>query len=79
MKQSWTTGLDKEVAVGIRQAFKECLLIRKRLTEILENKSQSSVRASHSKDGYECTNWAYKQADARGYERALREIIELLE
>lgn len=78
MKVAWTSKLDKEVASGIRQSYKEALLIRKRLTEMLEEKSKVSVRSSHSKDGYECANWAYKQADARGYERALREVMDLL-
>ena len=78
MKQSWTSGLDKEVAAGMRQAFKEALLVRARLSAMLEKMADTSVRASHSKSEYDAPNWAYKQADSRGYERALREVIGLL-
>lgn len=79
MKTAWTQGLDKELATDVRQNFKESLVMRKRLTKILEDKAASSVRASHSKEGYDCPNWAYKQADSRGYERAIKEIISFLE
>ena len=78
MKSSWTQGLDKELVVDIRQNFKESLVMRRRLEEVLSEKIASSQRSSRSKTAYENPNWAYLQADARGYERALQEIIELI-
>lgn len=78
MKTLWTAGLGKEETVDVRQNFKEALVLRKRLSEILEKKQETSVRESRSKEGYDSPNWAYLQADRRGYERALQEIVDLL-
>lgn len=78
MKTSWTQGLDKELVVDVRQNFKESLVLRKRMEEMLSEKMASSQRTSRSKSSYENPNWAYLQADARGYERALQEVIELI-
>lgn len=78
MKRSWTQGVDKELAIDIRQNFKESLVLRRRLLELISDKATTSQRSLHSKTLYDNPNWAYLQADARGYERALHEIAELI-
>lgn len=78
MKISWTKGVDKELVVDIRQNYKESLVLRRRLVVMLEDKCSASTKTSRSKDGYDSANWAYLQADARGYERALQEVISLI-
>lgn len=78
MKIIWTKGLDSDYVKEVRTDFKSCLITRKRLKQIAEEKIESSVRDSRSKVNYESVNWSYLQADSRGYERALQEIISLL-
>lgn len=79
MKSSWITGItDTQRKQDIRGNFTASLIMRKRLQELLDKKMKESWASSISKDGYECANWALKQADARGYERALKEISSLL-
>jgi hypothetical protein len=78
MKVSWTRSVGKELAVDITQNYKESLVMRKRLQALLEEKANTSAKGSRSKDGYDLANWAYLQADARGYERALFEVISLI-
>lgn len=78
MKISWTKGVDKELTVDIKQNYKESLVLRRRLVVMLEDKCSASTKASRAKDGYDSANWAYLQADARGYERALQEVISLI-
>jgi hypothetical protein len=78
MRRSWTQGLEKELTVDVRQNFKESLVMRRRLLELISEKIRTSQRSLHSKTLYENPNWVYLQADARGYERALHEISELL-
>lgn len=78
MKQSWTKGLDEQVQKDIKQNFNESVVMRKRLTQILSDKISSSNREGRMKDLYEMTNWPYLQADKRGYERAMQEIIDLI-
>ena len=80
MKTSWTKGItDKGLADEIKGNFISALLTRKRLIELLEEKSNSYDRKAMNADGYDCPNWAYKMADIQGYKRALSEVVSLLE
>jgi len=78
MKTVWTKGKDKQEVDDIRSTFKASIVIRARLAEILDAKIVSKERACMDTEEYDCANWAYKQADAQGYKRALSEIISLI-
>lgn len=78
MKQAWFTGVSADLKDEIRRSYNASATLRKRLKEILEKKQDSSWNASIDKEGYDSSNWAFKQADARGYERALKEVISLI-
>lgn len=79
MKTNWTAGItDKARADEIRQSFKSSIVMRKRLMELLEKRMKASWTDSLLEDAYDTPNWALKQADARGYERAMREIFKLI-
>lgn len=78
MRISWTQGKDADAKKEIRQSYVAAVILRKRLMELLEKKIKDSWKASIDTDGYDCPNWALKQADARGYERALREVQHLI-
>ena len=78
MKQSWYKGLDKDQTSEIKMSFKSALILRKRLISMLEDKELENIRAGRNKDGYDCPNWAYKQADLQGYLRALNDVINLI-
>jgi hypothetical protein len=78
MKTIWTKGLNEEQTIQLRQDFVGGALLRERLSKLLEEKQDSSVKRSRSEEGYSNPNWAYQQADARGYERALSEVISLI-
>lgn len=79
MKLGWLNGIkDSDRKKEIRQSFESSVVMRKRMLEILERKMRESWVASIDEKGYDTPNWAYKQADARGYERAMREIMSLI-
>lgn len=79
MKLGWIPGrMDPERKNEIRQSFKAALVMRKRLTEILERKMEESWTKSMGKEAFESPNWALEQAYARGYEEALKEVKSLL-
>ncbi len=78
MKVNWIAGLDAVRKDDVRQSFKASLVMRKRLLELLEKKMRESWASSMAQDGYDTPNWALKQADARGYERAMKEIMSLV-
>lgn len=79
MKVRWTTGISKQDATEMKANFKEALVLRRRLVRLLEADIESSIKQSRSKLLYENPNWALLQADQRGYERALAEIIALID
>lgn len=78
MKTSWLKGLTKEKQEEVQEAFSKGALLRRRLKEVLENKTEELRRKVRSEVTYDNPNWAYVQADAVGYERALYEIISLI-
>lgn len=78
MKVSWTKGLTKEKQEEVEEAFSRGALLRRRLKELLEDKIEDERRKTRSESLYENMNWAYRQADAVGYERALNDIISLI-
>ena len=78
MKQSWTTGLDKDMKREVELSFKGSRVLRDRLKVLIEEKVSTSDKTSLRKDGYDCPNWSFKQADNVGYQRMAEEIISLL-
>lgn len=78
MKQSWTNGLIAERAIQIKADFKGSYGLRERLSEMLTDKINTSNKQTRNKDNYAMAGWAYLQADAVGYERALNEVISLI-
>jgi hypothetical protein len=78
MKVAITKGLDKDEAKDMRAAFNAAQILRKRIISILTENIDAKRRDSVNNAGYESPNWALKQADTIGYERAVRELISLL-
>lgn len=78
MKTSWTKGLKQDQADDMVRDFKASLSVRRRLSELLKDKQQQSLKDTRRKETYANPNWAYVQADGVGYERALSEVISLI-
>jgi hypothetical protein len=78
MKKNWTAGLTPQHAEEITHSFNAGVELRKRLSRLLEDKITAKRKETISKDAYASPSWAYLQADAVGYERALNEVISLI-
>jgi hypothetical protein len=78
MKTNWTAGLNAEQSAVIRKEYASSPLLRERLAIMLDKKLESSRSNARSKERYTDPSWAYLQADAIGYERALSEILSLI-
>lgn len=78
MKLAWTKGLSADAKKEMQSSFNSSSLTRLRLTLLLKEKIESMRKKNTLEDAYENPNWALKQADAVGYERALNEIISLI-
>ena len=76
--KAWTANLPSQEADELVKLLGEASRVRERLTSILDQRIEGSVSEQLKKSAYDCPNWAYAQADAIGYQRALREVIELL-
>lgn len=78
MKASWTKGLDVDEGKEVVLSFKGSRVLRERLKVLIENKINTADKASLNKEGYDCPNWGFKQADTIGYKRCAEDIISLL-
>lgn len=79
MKTAWTSGLKGRDKDSMEGAYERSSLVRKRLRYLIESKLKSESKEVRSKEGYDSPNWAYRQADSKGYERAMHEILSLIE
>jgi hypothetical protein len=79
MKTSWVKGLNEEKKKEVEREFNESAFFRKLLSELLQEKLKTKHNESRSKESYESPNWVYFQADCIGYERAITEILSLIE
>lgn len=78
MKTSWTKGLDEQKVKDIRDLYKQSHIVRKRLQVILMELIEDKRKGQVLEALYDKPNWAYHQADRTGYERAIRDVIELI-
>ena len=78
MISTWYKGLTPAEKTVVVADFKGSAIIRKRLEELLNAKVVTARRDVLTKDGYRDASWAYRQADAIGYERAINEVISLI-
>lgn len=78
MKTVWTNGLTEQQEKEVRSEYAHSPVLRERLSKILRDKVDVSDTAAQAKVNYEKPSWAYYQADANGYKRAINEIISLI-
>lgn len=79
MKILWKTGLDVQQVKDLEQRYKEASFVRNRLEVLLREIIEQKRAGAVAERLYDSPNWAYLQADRAGYERALRDIISLIE
>lgn len=73
----WTAGLEPVKKAEIQKRVEQNVVLLTRLSEILKHKCADDVRNQKSVKQYSDPNWALKQADHIGYQRALSEILNL--
>ena len=79
MKSTWFDGLEEDQKKELKGDFISSQLVRKRLTKILKDKIETNRTAIRKKENYEVAHFPALVGDSIGYERALEEIISLLE
>ena len=79
MKTVWLKGLNSDQSKDVTREFTEAKLLRYRLTELVKQKVQTKRNESQSTEMYNSPSWAFYQADALGYQRALAEVLSLID
>lgn len=79
MKTVWLDGLDDDQKKEIKGDFKSALILRKRMKKLLEDKIETKRTSIRKDTNYDKPNWENYVADGIGYERAINEIINLIE
>lgn len=78
MKTAWTQGLNSEDSAQLVKQLKSSTGVLDRIIEIMD-RDERAILAQESKSSiYDLPNWEYRQADANGYRRCLREYKQLL-
>ncbi len=78
MKTTWTKGLNPQEKEEVTQEYLSSARFRAKLRDILQDKANEMRAKARSSESYVSANWAYQQADAIGYERAIFEVISLI-
>lgn len=74
MKITWFNHLPKDQQEGFKKQVLSARDVLERLDQILQEKKTEVVLSTD----YDNPSWAYKQADRNGYDRALTEVINLI-
>lgn len=78
MKTAWTQGLNEEDASKFTKQLKSSVGVLDRLIEIMDRDERALSTQESKSSVYDLPNWQYRQADANGYRRCLREYKQLL-
>lgn len=79
MNTKWMAGLSDQEKKDLKASIQAASPAFKRLTTLLENKLQSVEGERLGRDKYDKSSWPYFQADCNGYQRAIKELIKLIE
>jgi hypothetical protein len=74
MKTIWFMDLPKDEQEGFKKEVKSAKNVLEKLEQIVKSRLKEIVVI----EDYDSPSWAYKQADRNGYNRALTEIINIL-
>lgn len=80
MKNSkWAAGLSEDEKRDIKASMLAAIPAFKRLTKLLEDKLEENKTSQLRRDVYDKASWPYFHADCNGYQRAINEMIKLIE
>lgn len=74
-----TKGLTDIEKKQIEEFFNSNQLVLEQITKTLKEKLESSINEQRSKQLFTSNSWPYFQADSNGYQRAISEILTLLQ
>ena len=74
MKANLLKGMTEQEIVRLKSSFAQAALFREVLIKHLSVREEPTL----TKEQYETASWPYLAADEKGYQRAIRDVINLL-
>ena len=74
-----TSGLEEQEKKDLEDSLRAATIAFRRLKVLLEKKRESNNTSRISKTAFELPAWDCYQADSNGYERAINEVLKLIE
>lgn len=80
MNTLWTKGLKKgtQEYKEVEEAYRVSSFLRNRMVVMLQSMLEEELNAMVTDASYDAPNWAYRQADAVGYARAVTRLKKAL-
>lgn len=80
MKNSkWQAGLTDQEKDDLKSSMLAASPAFRRLTKLLKDKLEENRTSQLKRDTYDKSSWPYFQSDCLGYQRAITEMIKLIE
>lgn len=78
MDLAWTRGKSEEEKVQYVASLNRAKWVLDDLNKLVDSNLRGVETAELKVEAYDNPNWAYRQAEANGYKRALKDIKKLL-
>lgn len=79
MKSKWLAGLSDQEKEDVKTSIQAAKPAFKKLTKLLKDKYDENRTSQLKRDTYDKAQWPFFQADCNGYQRAIQEMINLIE
>ena len=78
MQSIWTAGIDKDIGKRIKAEFEGSRLLLDRKIEVIKTKEETSINKIRKEDIYDKARWDSYVSDQLGYQRYLKEMVNLI-
>jgi hypothetical protein len=79
MNSKWLANLSDQEKTDLKASLQAAVPAFWRLTDLLEKRLEENKTLQRSRDTYDKAAWPYFQADCNGYQRAIIEMLKLIE
>lgn len=75
LNSQWFKGLSTEEKDKLEGLIRNSNTLLTRLTDVVKGKQVKTI----FKTDYDCPSWSHRQADINGYNRALQDVLSLID
>lgn len=78
MQLRWYKNVKPQDKDAVRRQILSASEVLQRLSNILQDDLNASIKQMAALENYDCPKWEYKMADALAHQRTLRQMLDLL-